>query len=130
MENQMKLRWVFAANAVIAGLTGVLSILLPGLMYAIYGLTSTASAQLVGQFLGTGLVGEAIITWGLRNTAPGPVRNTLTLALFVASVLGCAVAFIAQVNGVLGPLGWATVAVNGLFAVAYAYYRFVRPEAP
>ena len=120
---------MFVANSVIAGLTGVLSILVPGLMYSVYGLTSTASAQLVGQFLGTGLVGESMITWGLRNTAPGPVRNTLTLALFVASLLGCAVALVAQLNGVLGPLGWATVAANGLFAVAYAYYRFVRPDA-
>src|SRR5713226_3320702 len=103
----MKLRWILTVNAVIAAVTGVLWVLTPGPMYAMYGLASSASAQLVGQFLGTGLVGESIIVWGLRNTAPGSVRNTLTLALFSADALAFAAALIAQLNGALGPLGWA-----------------------
>ena len=45
----MKLHWLLTFNAIAAALFGIPAVLLPGSLYSVYGLNSTAGAQLVMQ---------------------------------------------------------------------------------
>lgn len=125
----MKLSWLLTFNAIAAALFGIPAVLLPGSLYSIYGLNSTAGAQLVMQFFGSTLIAEALITWGLRNIAPGDTRQTLTLALFVEAVIGLVTSLIAELGAVMNPLGWTVVALPAIFTLGYGYFRFVRSDA-
>jgi len=125
----VKLSWLLTFNAIAAALFGIPAVLLPGSLYSIYGLNSTAGAQLVMQFFGSTLIAEAVITLGLRNIAPGDTRQTLTLALFVEAVIGLVTSLIAELGGVMNPLGWTLVALPAIFTLGYGYFRFVRSDA-
>ena len=56
----MKLSWLLTFNAIAAALFGIPAVLLPGSLYSIYGLNSTAGAQLVMQLFGSTLIAEAL----------------------------------------------------------------------
>jgi hypothetical protein len=124
----MRLSALFSFNAIVGTVFGLTAVLLPGLLYSTYGLTSDAGAQLVAQFFGAALIGEVIISWSLRNVEPGPTRQTVTLALFAQAAIGLAASLIAQFGGVLNAFGWLNVLLTGIFAVGFGYYRFMRPE--
>lgn len=125
----MRLRALFSFNAIVATIFGLTAVLVPGLFYSTYGLTSDAGAQLVAQFFGAALLSNAVVTWSLRNIEPGPTRQTLTLALFVQGAIGLAISLIAQFGGVLNALGWLNVVLTAIFAVGYGYFRFMQPES-
>jgi len=124
----VKLSALFSFNAIVAAIFGLTAVLLPGLLYSTYGLTSDAGAQLVAQFFGATLLGDMIIAWSSRNIDPGPMRQTLTLAFFVQGVIGVLISLIAQFSGVLNAFGWVNVVLTGIFAVGYGYFRFAHPE--
>jgi uncharacterized membrane protein len=126
----MKLSWMLVFNAVVAVAFAIPAILVPGALYSLYGISGTSGgAQLVMQLFGSTLIAEAVITWQLRDVAPGPTRNTVTLALFAEAVIGLLVSLLAQLGGVMNALGWGVVALPVIFALGYGYYRFVRPDA-
>jgi hypothetical protein len=125
----MKLSALFSFNAIVATIFGLTAVLLPGVLYSTYGLTSDAGAQLVAQFFGAALLGEVVISWSLRNIEPGPTRQTLTLAFCVQGVIGVLISLIAQFGGVLNAFGWVNVLLTGIFAVGFGYFRFMRPES-
>ncbi len=127
----VRLKWLFAFNAIAAAIYAVPAILVPGLLFSVYGMApSTAGGQFVMQLFGSTLAGEAIIAWGLRDIGPGPTRRVATLAFFVEAVIGLAASLIAQLNGVMNVPGWGVVALAAIFTLGYGYYRFVRPDAP
>lgn len=125
----MKLSALFTFNAVVATIFGVSALLLPGLLYSTYGLTSDAGAQLVAQFFGAALLSDVVIAWNLRNIEPGATRQTVTLAFFIQGTIGVLISLMAQIGGVTNALGWLNVVLTGIFAVGYGYYRFVGPES-
>ncbi len=124
----MRLSALFSFNAIVAAIFGLTAVLVPGVLYSTYGLTSDAGAQLVAQFFGAALLGNVVITWSLRNIEPGSTRQTLTLALFVQEAIGLAISLIAQFGGVLNALGWLNVVLTAIFALGYGYFHFMRPE--
>ncbi len=124
----MKLSVLFTFNAIVATIFGLTAVLLPGLLYSTYGLTSDAGAQLVAQFFGAALLSDAIISWSLRNIEPGPTRQALTLAFFVQGTIGVLISLIAQFGGVVNGFGWLNVLLTGILAVGFGYFRFMQPE--
>jgi len=102
----VKLSWLLTFNAVVAVLFGITAVLLPGALYSVYGLSSTAGAQFVMQLFGSTLIAEGLITWGLRNIAPGDTRRTLTLALFIEALIGLVASLLAELGGIMNPVGW------------------------
>ena len=125
----MRLSTVFVFNAIVDAIFGLTAVLVPGVLYSTYGLTSDAGAQLVAQFFGAALLGNVVITWNLRNIEPGSTRQTLTLAFFLQAAVGLFISLIAQFGGVLNALGWLNVVLTGILALGYGYYRFVGSES-
>jgi hypothetical protein len=123
----MKLSALFMFNAIVSAIFGLTAVLLPGLLYSLYGLSSDAGAQLVAQFFGATLLGDLIIVWSLRNIDPGAVRQALTLAFCVQGAIGLFISLIAQFGGVLNALGWLNVVLTAIFAFGYGYFRFMAP---
>lgn len=126
----MRLSWLLVFNAVVALAYAIPAILVPGALYSLYGMSSTAGAQLVMQLFGSVLLMEGLLTWQLRDIGPGAVRGGLTLALFAEALVGLLVSLVAQLGGVVNALGWGVVALPIVFVLGYGYYRFVRPDAP
>ena len=124
----MKLRNLFAVNAVIAGLFGLAFVFAPAQLLAQYGLAVDAGFGLVAQLFGAALIGYAILTWQVRKTADSDARRAIVLALFISDGVAIVLALMAQLKGLVNTLGWSTVAIYLLLALGFAYFHFAKPS--
>ena len=124
----MKLRNLFAVNAVIAGLFGLAFVFAPAQLLAQYGLAVDAGFGLVAQLFGAALIGYAILTWQVRKTADSDARRAIVLALFISDGVAFVLALMAQLKGLVNTLGWSTVAIYLLLALGFAYFHFAKPS--
>jgi hypothetical protein len=116
-------------NAVVAAVFGFAFLLVPGEIGAQYGVDSNAAMNYMGQLLGAAFIGFAVLTWWARNANDSTARRAIVLAFFIGNVAGFVVALIGQLNEVVNTLGWSTVAIYLLFALAYGYFQFFKPAA-
>lgn len=126
----MRLAWLLAVNSVVSAAFGVVAVLFPGPLFDSFGGTSDLGSQLVVQILGAALMGEALLRGALRDIEPGRVRDVMTSAFMGEYALALVAALGAQLGGVTNAVGWVIVALFGVFAVGYAYFRFVERTRP
>ncbi len=123
----MKLRTLFAINAVIAAVFGVSFVAAPARLLAQYGLTVDAGFALVAQLFGAALIGYAILTWLVRASGDSDARRAIVLALFISDGVAFVLALMAQLRGLVNSLGWSTVAIYLLLALGFGYFQFTKP---
>ena len=122
----MKLSTLMIANSGVAVLFGLGFVLVPGQVLALYTTETSASLDYVAQLFGGALFGFGVVTWAARNAPDSEARRAILLGLFLGDVVGCVVALIAQLGGVVSALGWSTVVIFLLLAIGFGYFRFVR----
>jgi fucose 4-O-acetylase-like acetyltransferase len=112
------------ANSVVAGLFGLGFILVPGRVVALYTAEASVTIDYVAQLLGGALLSFAIVTWAARNAPDSEARRAILLGLFIGDVVGCVVALIAQLGGLVNAIGWSTVVIYLVLAIGFGYFRF------
>ena len=122
----MKLSTLLLINAVVAAVFGVLFVLVPGPVLALYGVTPDQVSTYLAQIYGAELVGYAVLTYLARNAAASPLRNALVLSLFVGDAIGFVASLLAQLKGFANGLGWSSVLIYLLLAVGFGYAYFAQ----
>ncbi len=125
----MKLHTVMVINAVAGIAFGLGFILAPAQSLSVYGHAPTAGLSYLTQLLGAALLSFGLLTWAARNSSDSDARRAILLALVVGYTIGFVLALIAQIRGVENVFGWSTVATYLLLALAFGYFRFVRPAS-
>jgi uncharacterized membrane protein YfcA len=126
----MKLRALMILNAIIAGVFGIGFVLVPEQVMSLYSSETGATLDLLCQLFGAALIGFAALTWLARNAPDSEARRAIVVALFVCDLVGCAVALLAQIDGVVNTLGWSTVAIYFWLAVGFGYFAFAAKREP
>ena len=124
----MNYRNMVTASAVVSILYAVLIVLLPGQIVRLYNVELTPPGVLVAHLYGSTLLGFGLLNWFARQFQDESVQRSVMTANLVTTALGTIFSLIAQLGGVPGAnaLGWTTVVLYLLFALAFAYLRFVR----
>lgn len=120
----MSLSLLFAINAVVAVLFGLGFVFAPNMLLAHYGVGVGAGGEFMTQICGAAFIGFGLVAWAMRRATAGAVRDGVLLGFLVGMVVGFVVALMGQLAGVTNALGWSTVALYGLFALGFGYYRF------
>ena len=126
----MDLKSLFQVNAVVALLYGIGLLVVPVSFLSMYGITVTPGNAVVGQLFGVALISIGLITWFARESEPSVARHAIVQALCWGDLLGAAVCAFGTVTGAVGPMGWSSVGVYVLLGGAYAYFLYVKVEAP
>jgi hypothetical protein len=124
----MNLRTVFSINVPISALFGITCLFVPKWLISLYGVDLTSAGAAMTRLAGAAFLGFGILAFVARSSPSEDFLMTLALALFVQDSIGAIVSIYAQISGVFNALGWSTVAVYLLLAVAYGYFRFLKPE--
>lgn len=125
----MKLSMVMTLNAVVAAVFGIAFVVLPDQSMALYGVEPGAVQAYLGQLLGSAYLTFAVLTWVGRKAADSDARRAIVLSLFIGFAIAFVVSLLGQMNAVVNSLGWLTVVLYLLFAVAYAVFAFSKPSA-
>lgn len=126
----MKFNTLMVLNTIVAGVFGLVFVLVPAPFLSLYGVAAGAQLAYVAQLFGAALLALAIVTWLARNTADTGARRAIVVALAVGDCVGFVIALIRQLGGVVNGLGWATVVIYFLLMVAFGSFalRGTSPE--
>ena len=122
----MKLSMVMGINSVFAFLIALGFLLAPGRLLSAYGAAADAELVQMARFFGAAMLGYALLTWFARNVTEATARRAILLSLIGSFAIGFIVALQGQLSGIIGPLGWLTVALYLLFTLGYGYFQFAR----
>ena len=122
----MRLRNLFIINAVVALSFALGFLVIPGTMWKLYGVTPGPGVNLAGQFFAVELIAVGLLCWLVRKVSDAAALRAITLALFVADVIGLVVSFIGIFGGVFNAMGWSAVVIYLGLSLGYAYFRFVQ----
>ncbi len=125
----MKLKILFITTAVCAVVFGVAFVIIPTELYSLYAVDSTEGLNYMGQLFGAALIGLGLIAWFARNATDSDARKAIVLSFFIADGIGFIVALIGQLNSIVGPLGWLTVAIYLLLTIGFGYNQFSKPSS-
>ena len=126
----MRLSNILVVAAVIAAIFGVGLVVASGPLLSIYGITLDKAGTVVAQLHGAALIGFAVLDWFARDVTDPPSRNAVVLGNLAGAVVGFVMILLGQLAGVANALGWSTVAIYLLPALAFAYVQFMQRAAP
>lgn len=124
------LKNLFILNTMIALSYGLGALLVPAWVMSAYGLTLNAAGELMTRFYGAELLAHGWLTWNVRNAGASPSRAAIVSSRCVGNALRTGVALAFMASGQADARGWLIIALFAFFALAYAYFWFIRPEAP
>jgi len=116
-------------KAIVCLVFGILLVLVPGPLLSLYGITVGAGGIFMARVYGASLLGNLMLSWFARNAADSEARRAIILDLFVYDAVGFVVALLAQLSGLMNPLGWALVVIYLFFTLGFGYFQFVKPSA-
>lgn len=126
----MNLRNLFRVTGAIYLIIGLAWVLAPEAMPASYGVDMDPYGAYFLQQLGATNVALGVLFFLVSGTATSPAGQAVATFMVVLQVLSVIVTGLAMLSGVVsGAAGWVAIALNLVFVLAFAYFRFMRPAA-
>lgn len=124
----MKFTTLMIIKAVVCLTLGIPILLAPYFVYFLFGTSLSPGGAFAAREYGASLIGNLLLTWFARNAIESDARRAIILALCIYDAIGFVVTVIAEISGVLGPLGWFGVLIYLFFAVGYGYFLVYSPK--
>jgi hypothetical protein len=118
----VKFKTLMVIKAVVCLCLGVPFLLATVFAYSLFGAALTGGGIFAAREYGASLIGNMLLTWFARNAVESEARRAIILALCVYDAIGFVITLIAQLSGVLGPLGWIAMVVYLFFAIGFGYF--------
>jgi hypothetical protein len=123
----MKLRNLYLLNSVISLLFALGLLLMPSVMLAIFGMTYTKDAVVLGQLIAVELVVGGMITLLARDVTDMTARSAINYGNIIAGVLGIVVTLNGILTGAFGWFGYVILAIYAFLVIAFSYFQFFGP---
>lgn len=118
---------LIASQALIWIIAALFLVLIPEPMLAFFGTSHTLFTVTLARIFGSELTGLALVSWITRDTAEPGQRNALLLSYFICNSLGFIVSLLGRQSGALTQAGWYLVGLYLIYALLFAYLRFIKP---
>ena len=118
----MKFQTLMIIKAVVCLCLGVPILLATVFTYSLFGASLNPGGVFAAREYGASLIGNLMIAWFARNASESDARRAIILGLCIYDAVGFVITLIAQLTGVLGPLGWFAVAIYLFFAIGFGYF--------
>lgn len=118
----MKYKTLMIIKALVCLCLGVPILLATIFTYSLFGAALNPAGVFAAREYGASLIGNLMLTWFARNAIESDARRAIILALCIYDAIGFVITLIAQITGVLGPLGWFAAAIYLFFALGFGYF--------
>lgn len=122
----MKLKHLFYVQALVV-LNALVFLITPNALLSRIGVTPDDELTLAFRNTGGLLLLLALVAWFAARAEDGPLRRNVRLSFLIGHSVLFAVYAITMLTGgpTFGPVIWVHLA----FAIAFAYFQFIRPDA-
>ncbi len=126
----MKLKHFFIINAIIALVYALGELLFPKILFSLYFVTDTPTAEvlLTARYFGWGLLAVGLICAFVANVPSSEAKQGIVKALFIANIVGLIVSLNGIFSGTFTALGWSPVVIYVWLVAGYGYFWFLKPE--
>ena len=118
----MKFQTLMIIKAIVCLVLGVPILLATTFFYSLFGAELNSGGIFAAREYGASLIGNLMVTWFARKAIESEARRAIILGLCVYDAIGFVITLIAQITGVLGPLGWFAAAIYLFFAIGFGYF--------
>jgi hypothetical protein len=123
----MSLKTLMIAKAVICVVFGLGFVILPVTVAGWYGMSFEPAGEFFARLFGQAFILIALLLFFARDTKEPVAQKAVAAAVCIGDALGLVVSLIAVLGGVTNALGWLTVVLYGVLAVAFGVFLFRRP---
>ncbi len=127
----MSYKIMFALNAVVALLVGLVLLIVPETALTQIGTSERyVSTILATRFVGTAMITIALLLWFVSGIAEEAVQKNLGFSLLVTTVVGLVLTIIGSMSAkaVIRTNSWILIVVFALFALGYGFLLFLKPR--
>lgn len=125
----MNLKNLFRVSGLLLMISGIMWMVSPASAPSSLGMEIDATGAYYIQQLGATTVGIALLMLLVSGMAPTPARQAVATAVVVFQASSAILNLLAVLGGTIPTgSGWFGVILNLVFALAFAYFRFIRPE--
>ena len=125
----MNLKNLFRVSGALLLLSAILWMLSPASAPASLGMEVDATGTYYIQQLGATTFGFAFLMLLVSGMAPSPARQAVATAVVVFQAASAILNLLAVLGEIIpAGSGWFGVVLNLVFALVFAYFRFIRPE--
>jgi hypothetical protein len=117
----MTLKKLLIYNVIVTIPFGAGLVLIPKILLSLFGLTLDPGGSAIARLFGSALIFVGLLCWFARNAGESQARRAIVLASFLECSLGCIIALLIQLSGILNALGWAIVLLYLSLALWYGY---------
>lgn len=119
----MKLGTLMATKSVICLVFGVIFVLTPGVLLAIYGVKNVNPGLLfMARLYGAAFVLLGVMLWLAKSDEGSVALRAIVLAVLIGDGVGFLVALLAQLADMMNGLGWSVVALYLLLSIGFGYF--------
>ncbi len=122
----MRSQPLFTVTAALMLFFGTGFLVLPTLVFSLYGVVLDASGRMLAHVAGAAVFALGTLAWTVRNTADPAVNRPAMTALVCFFLLKSAVTLMAQLSGVFNALGWTILLIDIPLCLLYARALFLR----
>jgi hypothetical protein len=122
----MSFRTLLTITGLLGVVFGLAFLVAPAGTMQVYGTTTDPTGLFMARFFGAALVYAALLLLALRNLE-GPFVVAVARAACIGELVGLWVALRLQFSQLVNGLGWSSVAIYGLLAVAFGMIAFRAP---
>lgn len=123
----MSLKTLMVVKAVICIAFGLGFVVLPMTLGGWYGMSFEPAGEFFARLFGQAFILIALLLFLARNTKDPVAQRAVAAAVCVGDLVGLVVSLVAVLGGVTNALGWLTVALYGVLAVAFGVFLFRSP---
>src|ERR1700728_996029 len=98
-------------SAGVAGIYGIVGVLLPSFLLTNYGVSTDASVILMTRFFGATLIAWGLVVWLVSDSTDWVALRGVLVAAVVADAIGIVVSVAGTVAGTMNAMGWSAVAI-------------------
>ncbi len=124
----MRFQTMMVIKAAVALVFGVPILLVPTIMYPLFGVSLAPGGAFPARQYGAAMVGIAMICWFGRYVPERPMRWAIALGLCVYDAIGFIISLVGVMTGEMNSLGWAVVVLYLLLALGFGYFLVKSPE--
>ena len=125
----MNLKIVFLMSAWAALSFGIPSLLVPEMVTGIYGVTNmSANEVLLARAGGGSWIALGVMSWFVRSAGPSTERDGIVLGMIIAYASSFVMTLLGILNNVYTGFGSATVAVDLVLTLGFAYFRLIKRD--